>query len=100
MTGAYTLYCVTKGAIEQMTWTMSKDLSPRGINVNCVAPGPNGIDLFFQGKNEQTLKAGARLNPKNRIGTPEEVAEATIFFTLPSASWVNGQILKVNGGQV
>lgn len=100
VTGAYTLYCATKGAVEQMTRTMSKDLSPRGINVNCVAPGPTGTDLFFQGKDEQMLKAIASMNPKNRIGTPEEVAEAIVIFTLPAASWVTGQILKVNGRQV
>ncbi|KAL6246670.1 hypothetical protein RBB50_005977 [Rhinocladiella similis] len=101
VTPPYTLYCATKGAVEQMGRTMSKDLqATKGINVNVVSPGPTGTDLFYQGKSEQMLKMIASLNPNNRIGMPEEVADAIVFLCRPEARWITGQNIRVNGGQV
>ena len=94
----YTLYNATKGAIEQMTRTISKDLGSKEINVNCVSPGPTGTELFFEGKDEKVLNAIASLNPHSRIGKPEEVADAIAFLCTPSARWISGQNLRVNGG--
>lgn len=99
VTPAYMLYCATKGAVDQMTRTMAKDLASKGINVNCVAPGPTGTELFFEGKSDQLLKQIAGFNPFNRIGEPDEIADVFAFLSGPAASWVNGQIIKVNGGQ-
>ncbi|KEF52295.1 3-oxoacyl-[acyl-carrier protein] reductase [Exophiala aquamarina CBS 119918] len=96
----YTLYCTTKGAIDQLVRVLSKDLqAKKGIRVNAVAPGPTGTDLFYEGKSEQVLKMVASLNPNNRIGTPEEVAEAIVFLAGDGAKWVSGQTVRVNGGQ-
>ncbi|KAI1799055.1 NAD(P)-binding protein [Daldinia bambusicola] len=92
----YLLYNSTKGAIEQMTRVISKDLGRKGILVNAVAPGPTGTELFFRGKSEELLKTIANFNPQGRIGTPEEVAEAIVF--LSHSSWVSGQVLRANGG--
>ena len=100
VTGSYTLYCATKGAIEQLARLLSKGLEARkGITVNAIAPGPTGTDLFFEGKSEQVLKMIASLNPKNRIGAPDEVADAIAFLCGEGARWVSGQTLRVNGGQ-
>ena len=95
----YMLYCATKGAVDQMVRTMAKDLAQKGINVNAVAPGPTATDLFLDGKPEALLKQIASLNPFNRLGEPDEVAEAFAFLASPASKWVNGQIIKVNGGQ-
>lgn len=96
----YTLYCATKGAIDQLVRVLSKDLqAKKGIRVNAVAPGPTGTELFYEGKSEQVLKMIAGLNPNNRIGTPEEVAEAIVFLAGDGAKWVSGQTVLVNGGQ-
>ncbi|KAI0833146.1 NAD(P)-binding protein [Hypoxylon sp. FL0890] len=92
----YLLYNSTKGAIEQMTRVISKDLGRKGILVNAVAPGPTGTELFFRGKSEEMLKAIANLNPQGRLGTPEEIAETIVF--LAQTSWVAGQVLRINGG--
>ncbi|KAK6955868.1 hypothetical protein Daesc_003513 [Daldinia eschscholtzii] len=92
----YLLYNSTKGAIEQMTRVISKDLGRKGILVNAVAPGPTGTELFFRGKSEELLKTIANFSPQGRIGTPEEIAEVIVF--LSHSSWVSGQVLRANGG--
>ena len=94
----YLLYTSTKGAIEQMTRVMCKDLASKGITVNAVAPGPTGTDLFYNGKSEQTLKMFAGMSPLGRIGKPEEIAEAIVWLSSGSSSWISGQILRANGG--
>ena len=94
----YTLYCATKGAIEQMTKLFSKDLARKGISVNAIAPGPTGTELFFKGKSEQLLKTIASFSPHNRIGEPEEIADAVVFFSGEGSRWITGQVLGVNGG--
>jgi len=98
VTPNYLAYVSSKGAIEQMTRVLSKDLARKGIMVNCIAPGPTATELFMHGKSEQVLKMIAGFNPQGRIGTPEEVANATAFFAGDGATWVTGQTLRVNGG--
>lgn len=99
VTPNYLTYIASKGAIEQMTRALSKDLARKGILVNCCAPGPTATDLFLNGNSEQLLKMIAGFNPQNKIGAPEEIAEVVAFLSSPAASWVSGQVLKANGGQ-
>ncbi|PSN64949.1 NAD(P)-binding protein [Corynespora cassiicola Philippines] len=94
----YLLYNASKGAIEQMTRVLAKDLGRRGIRVNAVAPGPTGTELFYEGKSEAVLGAIRGLNPFGRIGEPEEIAGVVGFLAGGKSGWVNGQILRVNGG--
>ncbi|KAK3839267.1 MAG: short chain dehydrogenase/ reductase [Linnemannia elongata] len=94
----YFLYTATKGAIEQMVRTLSKDLGRRGINVNAVSPGPTDTDGFRFGKTEEQIKLFSQNNPFGRLGQPEDIAGAVSFIASESAGWVNGQILRVNGG--
>ncbi|MCJ1409363.1 hypothetical protein MMC19_003442 [Ptychographa xylographoides] len=96
----YLLYCSTKGAIDQMTRLLSKDLARKGISVNAVAPGPTGTELFYKGKSEQQLKMIAGGSPYNRIGEPDEIAGVIAFLSGDGSSWVAGQVLRVNGGLV
>ena len=98
VTPPYLLYNTTKGAIEQMTRVMSKDLATKGICVNAVAPGPTGTELFYKGKPEQMLKMIAGFSPMGRIGTPEEIAEAIVWLSGGQSRWVTGQVLRANGG--
>lgn len=98
ITPNYLLYVSTKGSIEQMTRILAKDLGTKGINVNAVAPGPTGTDLFFNGKSEELVKTIASWNPFNRLGMPVDIARAITYFASEGGGWVNGQILRVNGG--
>ena len=98
VTPGYLLYNTTKGAIEQMTRVMAKELAPKGICVNAVAPGQTGTDMFYKGKSEQMLKFITGLSPMGRIGTPEEIAEAVVWLSGGKSGWVTGQVLRANGG--
>ena len=98
VTPNYLLYVSSKGAIEQMTRIISKDLARKGVCVNAVAPGPTGTELFYKSKPESLLKTIAGFNPQNRIGTPEEVADAIIFLSGGGSRWISGQVINANGG--
>ncbi|KAF7960762.1 hypothetical protein EAE96_000435 [Botrytis aclada] len=98
VTPQYLTYIMSKGAIEQMTRALSKDLARKDIMVNAVAPGPTATELFFRGKSDQLLKTLAGLNPQDRLGEPDEIAEVVAFLSSEASSWVTGQTLQVNGG--
>ena len=68
------------------------------MTVNCIAPGPIGTELFFHGKSDALIKQISSSSPSERLGKPEEVAAAIGFLTGEGGSWVNGQVLRVNGG--
>ena len=98
VTPNYLLYCSTKGAIEQMTKVLSKDLARRDISVNAVAPGPTGTELFLKGKSEELINTIGSMSPRNRLGKPEEIADAIVFLSSQASRWITGQIIGVNGG--
>jgi len=93
-------YTATKAAVESLLRSMSKELAPRGIRVNGVAPGPVDTDLFHSGKTDEIKARSAALSPFNRIGRPEEVAEVIAFLASDKASWIHGQIIQPNGGMI
>ena len=97
VTPNYMLYVSTKGAVEQISRTLAKDLGARQITVNTVAPGPINTDMFRQGKTEQQIAFFASMHPPKRLGEPDEVANVVAFLAGPESSWVNGQTLRVNG---
>jgi len=94
----YAVYSATKAGIEVMTQILSKEMRGRNVTVNAVAPGPTGTELFFEGKSEQQIDHMAKLNPMERLGTPEDIAGVVSFLAGPDGSWVNGQVLRANGG--
>ncbi len=93
-------YSATKGAVECLVRSMSKELAGRGVRVNAVAPGPVDTDLFRAGKDEAALQRSAGMSPFNRVGEPREVAEVVRFLASEKASWVAGQVVQPNGGLV
>ena len=99
-TETYGVYSATKGAIEAMTGILSKEMRGRSITVNAVAPGPTATDLFLHGKPPELIDRLAKMNPLERLGTPEDIAAVVAFLAGPDGGWINGQVLRSNGGMV
>lgn len=96
----YGIYAATKAAVEAMTHVFAKELGPRGITVNAVAPGPVETEFFMAGKPEALVENIKKLNPFGRLGTPEDIAAAVVFLAGPDGRWISGQTLRANGGVI
>jgi 3-oxoacyl-[acyl-carrier protein] reductase len=96
----YSAYTATKAGVESMTMIFARELRGRNITVNAVAPGPTATELFLNGKSEELVSRLAKMNPLERLGTPEDIAGAVSFLLGPDGGWVNGQTLRANGGMV
>ena len=94
----YGVYAATKGGVEAMTHILSKEVRGRNITVNAVAPGPTATALFLDGKPQEVIDQLTKLAPLERLGRPEDIAAAVAFLAGPDGAWINGQILRVNGG--
>ena len=94
----YAVYAATKAGVEAMTHILTKELRGRNITVNAVAPGPTATALFLDGKRQEVIDELTRLAPLERLGQPEDIASAIAFLAGPDGAWINGQVLRANGG--
>jgi 3-oxoacyl-[acyl-carrier protein] reductase len=94
----YAVYAATKAAVETMTHILAKELGPRRITVNAVAPGPVATDLFLDGKDPALIERLTAMIPLGRLGEPDDIAGTVSFLVGPDGGWVNGQVLRANGG--
>lgn len=97
---SYGVYAATKAAVETLTAVLSKELRGRSITVNAVAPGPTATDLFLNGKSPELIDRMAKMNPLERLGTPGDIANVVAFLAGADGGWINGQVLRANGGMV
>lgn len=93
-------YSATKGAIVAFTRSLSLALIKRGIYVNAVAPGPIWTPLIPSSFSEQKVASFGERTPMGRAGQPAEVAPSYVFLACDDASYISGQVLHPNGGEV
>ncbi|RVB63039.1 SDR family oxidoreductase [Mesorhizobium sp. M7A.F.Ca.CA.002.03.2.1] len=96
----YGVYAATKAGVEAMTHILAKELGARRVTVNAVAPGPIETALFTDGKSEAQIEAIGKMIPLGRLGQPDDIAGLVSFLAGPDSFWVNGQIIRANGGVV
>jgi 3-oxoacyl-[acyl-carrier protein] reductase len=94
----YAIYNATKAAVEAFTHVFAKELRGRKITVNAVAPGPVATALFLDGKTDEQIQTFVNMPPLQRLGQPDDIASVVSFLAGPDAGWVNGQVLRANGG--
>ena len=94
-------YAVTKGAMISLTKSLSSELAPQGIRVNCVAPGWVATDMSAGTLGDPALGARIRAGiPVGRVATPREIAGPVLFLCTPLAGFISGEVVNVNGGAV
>src|SRR2546427_2244395 len=94
----YGPYIASKAGVEGLVHVLANELRGRNITVNAVAPGPVGTELFLKGKSEEQIAELAKMPPLERLGKPEDIANVVSFLAGTDGSWINGQVLRTNGG--
>lgn len=91
-------YGSSKAAVMMMTQCLAKELGPMGIRVNSIAPGPIETEMIHQ-YNDEMLNKLASESALRRLGKREEIAQVALFLASEQASYINGEIIKVDGGR-
>jgi 3-oxoacyl-[acyl-carrier protein] reductase len=94
----YGAYIASKAGVEGLVHVLANELRGRNITVNAVAPGPVATDLFLKGKTQTQIEEFRKLNPLERLGEPHDIANVVSFLAGPDGGWINGQVLRANGG--
>lgn len=98
MLPTYSAYVGTKGAVEQITRVVAKELGAKGIAVNVISPGPTDTELFREGKTEEQINRLAQMAAFGKLGDVQEIADVVAFLASNEARWITGQNIRVNGG--
>ncbi|WP_035856489.1 SDR family oxidoreductase [Cryptosporangium arvum] len=96
----HSLYCASKGALEQLTAVAARELGPRGITVNAVSPGATGTELLHRTNPPEAVATATALTALGRLGRPADIAAVVAFLAGPDSGWITGQNLRATGGFV
>ena len=94
----YGPYIASKAGVEGLVHVLANELRGRNITVNAIAPGQVATELFLKGKSEEQLAEFIKMNPLERLGQPEDIANVVSFLAGPEGGWVNSQVIRANGG--
>ena len=99
--GGLAAYCSAKAGLAMLTEVAALELAPRGIRVNAISPGMVPTEAFHEvlGITDAELPDFAAKVPLGRLGTPEDMAAAVVYFASPAATWVTGQNILISGGR-
>ncbi|BAZ65419.1 short-chain dehydrogenase/reductase SDR [Fischerella sp. NIES-4106] len=98
MLPTYSAYVGTKGAVEQITRVVAKELGSKGITVNVISPGPTDTELFREGKTEEQINRLTQASALGGLGQVQDIADVVAFLASDEARWITGQNIRVNGG--
>jgi 3-oxoacyl-[acyl-carrier protein] reductase len=96
----YGAYIASKAGVEGLVHVLANELRGRNITVNAVAPGQVETELFLKGKSDARIDELKKMNPLERLGQPEDMANLVSFLAGPDGGWINAQVLRANGGFV
>jgi 3-oxoacyl-[acyl-carrier protein] reductase len=94
----YGPYIASKAGVEGLVRVLANELRGRNVTANVVAPGPTATELFLKDKTQEQIEEFKKMNPLERLGQPEDIANVVSFLSGPDGGWVNGQVLRANGG--
>jgi 3-oxoacyl-[acyl-carrier protein] reductase len=94
------VYNAAKVAVETLTRQFAKEIAGQDITANAVAPGPTATELFLRRQSEEQIAALAKQVPLGRIGRTGDIADVVAFLVSDQGGWINGQVLRANGGIV
>ncbi len=94
----YGPYIASKAGVEGLVHVLANELRGRSITVNAVAPGPVATELFLAGKSDAQIEQMSKIPPLERLGQPDDIAGVVSVLAGPDGGWVNGQIVRANGG--
>ncbi len=92
------VYSITKAAVEMATKVLAKELGPRKITVNCVAPGTTDTELLQGSMGPDVLPAIIAMTPLGRLGRVEDIADVVAFVASDEARWITGDVISASGG--
>ncbi|KAF2306935.1 hypothetical protein GH714_022600 [Hevea brasiliensis] len=94
------VYAASKAAVETMVKILAKELKGTGITANCIAPGPIATEMYFSGKTEEQIRKNIDECPLGRLGETKDIAPIVGFLATDASEWINGQVIRANGGYV
>ena len=96
----FSAYVATKGAVEQLTHVLAKELGPRGITVNVVSPGTTDTELLGRNRTEEQNRQYAQMAALGRLGQPDDIADVVAMLASEDGRWITGQTIRANGGAI
>ncbi len=92
------VYAATKASVEMLTKCLAKELGPRQITVNAVAPGVTETDMLRAAMSPKATEGLVQMTPLGRLGRPEDIADVVAFIASDEARWITGEIIGATGG--
>lgn len=96
----YSAYAGSKGPVEHFTKAFAKEIGPRGVTVNCIAPGPQKTSFFYNAETPETIAWLSGMTISGDLGDPTDVVPVMRFLVAPETRWVTAQTVYVNGGMI